>query len=341
MRYQTTVSQIWRHHPLDKARQDYAQLVRYATLAASSHNTQPWKFQLDPGRVSILPDWDRRCAEVDPDDHHLYASLGCAAANLLEAASAAGLRGNVTFDESSSAVRVDLEDAPASRSVLFDAIPKRQCSRAAYDGSPATQEELRSLESAGCGKEVSVRILTGKDEKQEVVSFVTEGNRAQMEDRRWVDELKAWTRFNGRHAVRTGDGLYGPSVGSPAVPKWLGRMILPFVLSPKTQSRKDERNILSSAGIAVFVSELDDRAHWVEAGRCYERFALQAAALGMRTAFVNQPVEVPRIRSQLASWLDLRGGRPDLVVRFGRGPEMPRSLRRPVEQVIVGAESAL
>lgn len=26
---------------------------------------------------------------------------------------------------------------------------------------------------------------------------------------------------------------------------------------------------------------------------------------------------------------------PDLVVRIGRGPEMPRSLRRPVEEVLV------
>jgi hypothetical protein len=54
----------------------------------------------------------------------------------------------------------------------------------------------------------------------------------------------------------------------------------------------------------------------------------------LRTAFINQPVEVPALRSQFATFLGIGNRRPDLVVRIGRGPEMPRSLRRPVEQVL-------
>ena len=91
----------------------------------------------------------------------------------------------------------------------------------------------------------------------------------------------------------------------------------------------------SSAGIAVFVGKAADKAHWVEVGRCYERFALQATALGIRNAFLNQPVEVAALRPQYASALGLTGLRPDLIVRFGRGPVMPASLRRPVEDVLV------
>ena len=73
---------------------------------------------------------------------------------------------------------------------------------------------------------------------------------------------------------------------------------------------------------------------WVEAGRCYERFALQAAALGVRNALLSQPVEVSVLRPQFANAVGLGSHRPDLVVRFGRGPEMPRSLRRPVRDVL-------
>jgi hypothetical protein len=62
------------------------ELARYATLAPSSHNTQCWKFRLGEQSVSILPDFQRRCPVVDPDDHHLFVSLGCAAENLLQAA---------------------------------------------------------------------------------------------------------------------------------------------------------------------------------------------------------------------------------------------------------------
>jgi hypothetical protein len=119
------------------------------------------------------------------------------------------------------------------------------------------------------------------------------------------------------------------------VPRWLGKLLMRVAVSAKRQNRKDAAHIRSSAAIAVFVSEADDKAHWIEAGRCYQRLALQAAALDLRTAFINQPVEVPSLRPRFASFLGIGNRRPDLVVRIGRGPEMPRSLRRPVEQVLV------
>jgi hypothetical protein len=146
--YEKAVSETWRHCDVT-AGHEYTNLVHYATLAASSHNTQPWKFRLERGRILILPDLSRRCPAVDPDDHHLYASLGCAAENLLLAAEAAGLRGHFSYDTSTSSVQVDLEEAPPSRSALFEAIPNRQCSRAEYDGTELTRGQLSLLEEAG------------------------------------------------------------------------------------------------------------------------------------------------------------------------------------------------
>jgi hypothetical protein len=119
------------------------------------------------------------------------------------------------------------------------------------------------------------------------------------------------------------------------MPRVLSRLLLPLVLTPRSQNRKDLRWITGSSGVLILVSEADDVRHWVEAGRCYQRFALQATALGICNAFINPPVEVPVLRSQFSSWLGLGSGRPDLVVRFGYGPAMPRSLRRPVEEVLL------
>jgi hypothetical protein len=39
----------------------------------------------------------------------------------------------------------------------------------------------------------------------------------------------------------------------------------------------------------------------------------------------------------LAAWLGLGGRRPDLVLRVGRGPALPPSLRRPVGDVLEDA----
>ena len=67
-------------------------LIRYATLAPNGHNTQPWKFRERDGRIDISPDLARRTPVVDPDDHHLFISLGCAAESLALAAAAGGAR---------------------------------------------------------------------------------------------------------------------------------------------------------------------------------------------------------------------------------------------------------
>lgn len=122
------------------------------------------------------------------------------------------------------------------------------------------------------------------------------------------------------------------------MPRALGELLLRMVLTPRSQNRKDVPWIKNSAGVLVVVSEVADAPHWIEAGRCYERFALQATALGLHNAFINQPVEVASLRGQLATWLGVGPRRPNLVVRFGYGPEMPKSLRRPVTDVLSVAE---
>jgi len=184
---------------------------------------------------------------------------------------------------------------------------------------------------------VRVVVLTGRQAMDGVLEYVVAGNTSQMGDPAFVEELKTWIRFSADEALSTGDGLFAGATGNPAMPRWLGSRMMGLFLTPKSENERYARQIRNSAGIAVFVSERSDEAHWVEAGRCYERFALQATALGLRNAFLNQPVEVGAIRPQFASWLGLGPGasRPDLVVRFGRGPAMPYSMRRPLQAVLV------
>jgi nitroreductase len=334
MNYEAVVRQQRRHSDLAHAKTDHRELVRYATLAASSHNTQPWTFRVQPGRIVIQPDLRRRCPAVDPDDHHLYASLGCAAENLLLAAEAAGLRGHLEYDANATRLDIDLEDAPLARSPLFEAIPERQGSRVPYDGRPLGVDELATLDAAGRGDGVDLILITDEQRREAVAEFVMAGNTVQFADRAWAEELRAWIRFSAAEAVRTGDGLWGPVMGSPSVPRWLGEIFMRVGFSATRQNATDLRNIRSAGAIAVFVSAKNDPKHWVEAGRCYQRFALQATALGLRTAFINQPVEVAALRPQFAAWLGIGERRPDLIVRVGRGPQAPQSLRRPLEQVV-------
>lgn len=191
------------------------------------------------------------------------------------------------------------------------------------------------LEKAGTGKGVQVIVLTERKAMEAVLEFVIQGNTTQINNPAFVNELKQWIRFSGGEAVRTGDGLYAASSGNPAVPTWLGSLLFSLFFTPKSENDKYAKHLRSSAGIAIFVSDAPTPAQCVEVGRCYERFALQSAALGIRNAMLNQPVEVPALRPQFAGFLGIGQRRPDLVVRFGRGPKLPSSLRRPIQAVLV------
>ncbi len=312
------------------------ELVRYATLAASGHNTQPWRFRIGDERIEVLPDLSRHTPVVDPDDHHLFASLGCAAENLILAARARGRRVEVSYNDANDGSVVltfgaGLKDEPA----LFDAIPKSQSTRADYDGRPVRAADLNALASASAVPGVDVVLITDRPQMDRVRDLVVAGNSAQLADASFLRELKSWLRFSPREATQTGDGLFGAASGNPSLPAWLGPIVFDRVFKAMSENEKYARQIRSSAGIAVFVAQKEDREHWVLAGRACQRFALQATALGLKHAFINQPVEVANLRPELASLVGMPGRRPDLVVRFGYGPTLPYSARRPVSTVMM------
>lgn len=315
---------------------DARELIRHAVLAASSHNTQPWKFRVQKDIITILPDFTRRCPAVDPDDSHLFKSLGCAAENLVHAAAAQGFSTDVRFDPDQNSVVVSMNaDASVQATELYWAITKRQCVKAAFNGKSLETEQIELLEKAGEGHNVRTIFLLSPAQKETVIDYVTRGDVDQLTDPAFRNELVSWIRFNPAAALSKGDGLSGRTSGQPALPTWLAKWLIGLVLTPKGQAETDATNIRSSAGIAVFVSRGNDRAAWVEAGRTYQRFALRATVLGVKTAFINQPIEVRQLLPAFESWLNLNDEHALLMVRFGRGPVAPFSLRRPIDDVIL------
>ena len=308
-------------------------LVHYASLAANGHNTQPWLFELQDGKITILPDFARRTPVVDPDDHHLYASLGCAAENLSIAARAAGLEPLVSFHRNGPSVILD--KAPSIQSSpRFNAIPKRQSVRVDYDGKALSTYELKALEAAGTTDEVDLIMFTDSKDTERFLELIVEGNTSQMADPEFIRELKQWIRFNKRHAARTRDGLFTGASDNPTLPGWLGGMFFESGFKTEAENEKYAGHVRSSAGLAVFTAKKNTPEGWFAAGRACQRFALEAAARDIKYAFLNQPVEVAELRTDVAGLVGLSGRRPNLIVRFGHGPDIPRSLRRSVSQVL-------
>jgi hypothetical protein len=318
------------------ANPDMLTLLRFATLAPNGHNSQPWRFSVDGRNVSITPDLSRRTPIVDPDDHHLFVSLGCATETLLLAGTAHGLPGDAMFWRSGDG-RVDVGLAPGkpNDSPLFRAISSRQSTRSVYDGRSVPTNQLKVLADAARTEGVTLVLMTDTKQREAVLEQVIAGNSAQMEDLAFIRELKSWIRFNPAQALARRDGLYGPCSGNRTIPTLIGKTLFSRFFSKEDENKKYAAQVRSSAGVAIFTGDKADKEHWVRVGRSFQRFALQATALGIRHAHINQPIEVPSVRAEFAQWLGAPDMRPDLVVRFGYAPPLPMSLRRPVSDILI------
>lgn len=305
-----------------------ADLVRYATLAPNGHNTQPWQFLARTGGISVVPDLSRRTPVVDPDDHHLWISLGCAVENLLIAAAARGQAGALTMRDGNAGVDIDLITAPPGDDGLFAAIPLRQSTRSTFESKAVSADTLATLQASTGDKSVDLRLFTSSLDRERILDFVVQGNTAQMDDPAFIAELLQWIRFDPDTAIAKSDGLFSACSGSPTLPDWLGRRMFSLVFRKQGENDKYAEHIRSSSGVAVFTGAGETPADWLQVGRSFQRFGLRATALGLRHAHINQPIEVPAVRREFARWVGVGSARPDLVVRFGYAAAMPMSLRR-------------
>jgi hypothetical protein len=265
-----------------------SELIRCATLAANNHNVQPWKFRADDkGGVRLLPDLNRRLSVVDPDNHHLFISLGCAVENLGIAARAKGWSCEIN-PEPQGGLQLRLSEAAPEAEPLFDAILRQQSTRALYDGRLPPTHDLDALTRGGARAGVRLLLMTDRTQMRRLRDLTVEANSIQIADPPFVAELRTWIRFNPRAAMEKGDGLFSPATGNPILPDWVGRRMFDLLYTARIENDKLSRQIDSPAGVAVFVGDAESPLSWIDVGRACQRFLLTATHLSLKCAFVNQ-----------------------------------------------------
>jgi len=317
----------------------FKEIIHYTTLAPSGHNTQPWKFSVKNNSILIYPDYSRRLPVVDPDDHALFISLGCALENLIIAASHMGYSAKVECfpqNEEKDCIRITINKENIEFDPdLFDAITSRQATRSKYDGRPIPAEDLEKLKQVSHQDKVSFVLFTEEKEIDPIIEFVKDANILQFRNKSFVNELIKWIRFSKKDALTSRDGLNSASMGLPFIPKWLGKFILATFATPYGEARKCEKLIRGSSGLALFIAESNDKQSWINTGRSFERVVLKATSLNIKHAHMNMPCEEIEIRTKLQKHLGLKDEHPLLLLRIGYSNPKPKSYRRPVEEVLV------
>lgn len=314
-------------------------LLRYAVLAPSGHNTQPWLFTIRGDTVDLYADRSQALPVVDPEDRELTISCGAALFNLRSALRRFGYRDDAyeLLPDPADAdllarVRLVEGESPApEEEALFEAIPKRRTTRAAFEDRPVAADVQGELLEEAVREGAWLHVVS-KDEREVVADLIAEGDRAQMEDRHFRRELAAWIHPNQSRAAR---GMRGFGFGFGDLMSLGGPLIIRTFDLGKGQAAKDRELAEHSPVLTVLGTGGDSPREWLVAGQAMQRILLRACSRGLTSSFLNQPVEVEALRPKLANTTGRSGTHPQLVMRFGYGPEVRHSARENVENIIV------
>ncbi len=304
-------------------------IVKYAAKAPSGHNTQPWRFKTGNDLIIVLPDLSRALPVVDPDNHALYISLGCALENMVIAANEFKFLTRVEFtgDESNPQIVVKLSAAPLTdKSGLFDYIVKRQVTRSRFKPEKVPGDLLSELFNETEG--VHVRLFLSDEEINSLTPYIIEANSLQFGNKAFVNELVGWLRFSEKEVMTKGDGIWSASMGLPGTGRFIGSIIMKNFASAGTGEKRLRKLISASAGFALFMVEKNDPYNWIKLGQAFQQFGLRATKYQVSHAHLNMPCEEIQVRNKLIHDFHLDNLTPLLLIRFGYSDPMPYSFRR-------------
>ena len=311
-------------------------LVKYAVLAPSGHNTQPWKFVIAGSKVHIFGDYSRAMPVADPNHRELVMSCGAALLNLRVATRNFGLTAMTELcpdaDKPDLLATVDLTGvAPSGRTDhrLFKAITDRRTARVRFEAKPIPRALLYRWERAAAYEDATLYVVDDAQQRRAIADLVAEGDRQLGEHPEYQTELVRWLRSN--NAVGR-DGLPGYSIGLGD----LSSRVASHITYPvgAIQVERDRSFVLDAPAFAVLCTERDDVESWMIAGQALGRVLLSAQAEGVSASFFLQPIEIPQLRRKLTELLPEGTGYPQITFRLGFGPRVPRTPRRPLSQVI-------
>ena len=320
---------------IDKAR--FA--VRYAILAPSSHNTQPWRFIINGDDLLVCADRTRSLANIDPFDRELIISCGAALLNLRVVLAHFEVPVEITtFPQSSDPDIVARIVFPASGPVLkdlaalFNAITKRTTKRGPFSSQDVSPAIVERLKSAATSEGVDVTVAQELAQRERVATLIAKADRRQFDDPRFRRELAGWI-----HPSRHNDGMPAASQGLQA----LGDAATPIVaMAIRTfdlgngVAAAHEELARSSPLLVALSTPMDNNEGWLAAGLGLQRLLLVGTNEGYSASYLNQPIEVPDLRTELATELSI-DGYPQILLRVGRGLPVSHSPRRPISDVLM------
>jgi hypothetical protein len=298
----------WEHWQSGNGQQTLP-LVRAAILAASPHNTQPWRFELTDSSVALHMDRSRNVGNLDPYLREEYLGMGCALENLMLAAPACGysasailargsLTGPLPRQNLEPVALVEVQPGPRKASNLYRSIPRRHTNRGPYDPvRPLPPDFLEALSQLPEGDDsVKIFLFTDGEQRENIAGVSSIANEILYSDANVEAASDRWIRLQWKQVQMLRDGLTIDAFGLPpftaAFLKTLPAPVLRPLVTRGQKTGYKERMLTAPLMGFIAVRDRYDVAQTLQAGRIWQRAHLLATHHGIAARPSNESVEL-------------------------------------------------
>jgi hypothetical protein len=317
-------------------------LLRYAVLAPSGPNNQPWKLAIDGNEVAVMVDFERILPDVEPTNRTTYMSMGCLLTNLLLAAEHFKMGYEVElFPDGVEAETIAVVKfgggaaaSPKFPPNLFDEITERHTNRGAYDDRPIEAEKIEEMKKAVGNGGFRLDVITDPEGRAQMAEVLGESHRIQLGNKAFRKDLARWIRANNEDAW---DGLPGYAFGYSDFESYFGKFIFGAFDTSSSRARKEMALMKASPAVGILSTDAEDKRIWVESGMRFEKLFLTATKLGVRFDLFSQPVAINGLRQKMTEILGVEY--PQILIRMGYAPPVKHTPRRTADMVLASSAS--